>query len=271
MKNFRIGLVLILTVLASQLSAGTLQTWTFTNSLVGNTEAQNFALRAAAANTALANKATSIGGVLQDKETFEGYTASNSTNLLNAITPTSQGTYTELKTGIGTFSISSGNTQSKKAANNKSAGLTILDSSKTPFSGRYNTSAGVGDKNWLDSNDNSKIGLLVQPPLNNLYFMITDQGDVGGRLTIYTNQGANITLDDTTFGTSNVNGRVHLLFWQGNVGETISSIDFVNSSNGDGFGLDRFGTIVPEPGFYGVLAAGFAGLAVAIRRRKQSA
>uniref|UniRef100_Q01XI5 PEP-CTERM protein-sorting domain-containing protein n=1 Tax=Solibacter usitatus (strain Ellin6076) TaxID=234267 RepID=Q01XI5_SOLUE len=38
--------------------------------------------------------------------------------------------------------------------------------------------------------------------------------------------------------------------------------------NGTGFGLDYYAEVVPEPGFYGVLALGLSGLALAIRRKR---
>lgn len=238
-------------VAVGQLAAGTLQVFKFD---VGN---NNYAARTTAANSKLLQLAG--GGTLVDKENFEGFTASNAPG----------NTYTSLNTGIGTFSTLAGNqVGSAKAANNRTVGFTILDSKTTPFSGRYNTSPGVNSKNWLDSNDNTKIGLTLNPPLNNLYFFMTDEGDQGGRVTVKTNQSN--AADDVQLSNGNKNGTLYLLFWQGNAGEMIQTLEFSNTSRSDGFGLDRFGTIAPEPGFYGVLAAGFVGLAFAARRRKLS-
>ena len=52
---------------------------------------------------------------------------------------------------------------------------------------------------------------------------------------------------------------------------TNSLVFEVFQRNGAGFGLDYSASVVPEPGFYGVLALGLSGLCLAISRRKRSA
>lgn len=40
--------------------------------------------------------------------------------------------------------------------------------------------------------------------------------------------------------------------------------------SGTGYGVDYYGSVVPEPGFYGVLALGLSGLCFAIRRKRSA-
>ena len=244
MRRFVLGLSIVTALTIGQLSAGTLQVFSY----AGNVGSE--ASRIGNANAQLLILAGS--GILVDKENFEGFTALNV-----------GGEKTTLATGIGTFQTLAGNLKGGNGASTKKAGFTILDQKTSPFNGRYNVTS--GGKNWLDSNDNTKIGLSINPALNNLYFFMTDEGDSGGKLTITTTASSG-----TTVLGANPNGTLHLLFWQGSAGEQISSIEFSNSSRTDGYGLDRFGTIVPEPSFYALSSLFAGGLLYSVRRKRKS-
>lgn len=109
--KFRLSLALMSACLVGQLSAGTLQVFTF------DTGNNDFAGRIAAANLQLNTLRIQNGGTLVDKENFEGFTASNGT------------LYTSLNTGIGTFSTLSGNQIGTGSGNKSGPGFTILDHS----------------------------------------------------------------------------------------------------------------------------------------------
>src|SRR5438552_4287213 len=79
----------------------------------------------------------SPGYTPQVLETFEGF---------------GSGPYTSLSTGVGAFTIPSGAQPGGPwTYSDKNLDFRILNSSNTPFSGRFNTTN--GGNNWLDSND----------------------------------------------------------------------------------------------------------------------
>ncbi|MFN3323239.1 MAG: PEP-CTERM sorting domain-containing protein [Bryobacteraceae bacterium] len=200
---------------------------------------------------------TVLGGmsftILED---FEGYSA-----LYNG---------PSIATGVGTFTAGGLSGQGSCLPSVPCTDLYILDAATTPFSGRYNTTAG-GSK-WLDSNDVTFITLNLEAPnlnsrLNNLFFFITDVEDQGGQLTVTANDGQSVIAH---FGGSGDNAKLvngSLFFVNINSAAGLSSITFSNTSRKDGFGVDDFGTVVPEPGSIALLGAGL--VAVGLYRRKQ--
>jgi len=184
-------------------------------------------------------------------ETFNEFTASDTTG------------YTSLSTSVGTFSVAG---SSQPGSSTLSTGthqnqFTILDSSDTPFSGRYSTTPGGG--NWLDSNDIT--GVKLTTSLNTLLFMITDVNDTGGTLTIKTQDGT----QSSAFVPSSTAQNGDLYFVAITSPNPIGEVWFLNSSNADGWGIDDLGTIVdppaptPEPATLSIAGLGLAGIVLA--------
>jgi hypothetical protein len=188
---------------------------------------------------------------------FENFSASNSTG------------YTSLATGAGTFSVMPGSQPGSPvwSTGTKQNQFIIIDSADSKFSGRYNTTP--GGNNWLDSNDITQLQLATS--LNTVFFMMTDVNDVGGTLTIKTADGT----QSSGFAQHAPNG--NLYFVAITSANPLGYIDFLNSSNYDGYGIDDVGTPVdpppptptPEPGTLSV--AGFGLAAIALIRKFKAA
>lgn len=186
-------------------------------------------------------------------------------------------------TGVGTF-LAAGNGTGGSCikpggANNATCDeLHVLSNSTTPFSGRFDTTFGPGG-HWLDSNDMTNLSLDLTASflnlaggLSNLFFFITDIEDVGGQLTVTANDGSTTTTNFAGVANAKLpNGTLYFVNISSVAG--IKSISFANTSSGDGYGLDDFGTMalddvgVPEPGTYGLVGLALAGLGF-LRRRK---
>jgi hypothetical protein len=174
------------------------------------------------------------------------------------------GPYNSLNTGIGTFSVLPGSLPGDPSQSNgtKTNQFTILNSSNTPFFGRYNTTP--GGNNWLDSNDITQLQLATS--LSNTYFFMTDVDDVDGLLQLRTADGTT-----ASFPTGLPDGNIYF------VGITSSAplgtLQWLNSSRNDGFGVDDFGEIrewnqVPEPRALPFTILAFTGMLL-IRLKKR--
>jgi len=172
--------------------------------------------------------------------------------------------YYSLASGAGMFSILSGGLGSTADGTGYNQ-FTILNSSNTPFQGRHNTT--TGGKNWLDSNDITKLQLSTA--LNVVYFFMTDVNDIDGTLKLQTADGTSTT----NFGTKPNNGT---LFFVGiSSSQPIGSIQWLNTSRTDGFGIDDVGTLrcptsVPEPGTWLGSGTGLLILVVTTRLMESS-
>ncbi len=180
------------------------------------------------------------------------------------------GPYNSLATGAGTFSVMAGSQAGDPVQSNgtKTDQFTILNASDTPFSGRFNTTA--GGQNWLDSNDITQIQLTTS--LSNLYFFITDVGDCGGVLQIQTGDGTTYS-----FPALNYTSDGNMFFVAINSASSIGSVKWLNNSSNDGWGVDDFGTAVdpppavPEPASWPIAAAGLLAIPLIKKYRSRSA
>lgn len=175
------------------------------------------------------------------------------------------GRYTSLTTDIGTFSILPNGKSSTGAGTHRNE-FTVLNNSTTPFSGRYDTTP--SGSNWLDSNDITALQLTTTS--ESLYFFITDVDDNNGQLKIQTADGTTVLLPR-----GNKNGSIFFVGIQSS--DAIGYVQWLESNQSDGFGLDDFGTAkyneatVPEPGSLPAALVALLILAAAVRLRAKSA
>ena len=151
------------------------------------------------------------------------------------------GPYSTLSTGAGTFSVMPGSQPGDYWQSNgtKTDQFTILNNSDTPFSGRFNTTP--GGSNWLDSNDITQIQLTTTQSI--LYFFISDVNDCGGSLTIRTADGT--TSSNFAQYPAATDGN---LYFVGIISsQPIGTVQWINNSTNDGWGVDDFGTAVDPP------------------------
>jgi hypothetical protein len=188
-----------------------------------------------------------LGSTIQNLENFESF---------------GYGPFTQLASGAGTFSVMNGSLASSADGTHNNE-FTVLNSSNTPFHGRYDTTA--GGNNWLDSNDITKLQLATS--FTSLFFFINDVNDIDGSLRIQTADGTSAT----NFAAKGVDGNLYF------VGITsagpIGSIQWINNSQTDGFGLDDFGTVkynssTPEPGTSVGIGTGLLILAASLMLRR---
>lgn len=147
--------------------------------------------------------------------------------------------------------------------------LVILDAANSPFSGRFNTTA--GGANWLDSNDISEVTWNVSTggTFSGLGFMLMDPSDVGANLTITLIDGSTIS---QTINFQQTNGSLFYVSAYLDGLATSATVTLTNSGSqttNDGFGIDDVivGT-VPEPGTLALLGLGLIGLGFSRRRKK---
>ncbi len=105
--------------------------------------------------------------------------------------------------------------------------------------------------------------LELATSLSNIYFFMTDVDDVNGMLTLHTADGTS-----ASFPMSMQNGNIYFVGITSDV--PIGKLEWINTSNGDGFGLDDFGVVeeipqVPEPATLPVVAAGLCAI-ILLRR-----
>src|SRR5580704_10948379 len=214
-------------------------------------------------------QASSLANATADRNTWltENFGAGAAPQALTGFEDDANGSYTSLATAAGTFSVVPGSLASTGSGTHKDD-FTVLNNSDTPFQGRYNTTA--GGKNWLDSNDISKLQLTTS--YDTIYFFMTDVDDTGGKLTIQTADGAS----SSNF-TGAKNGDLYFVAITGP--DAIGDIRWLNSSQADGYGLDDFGTVkysssplfsaapVPEPASWIILGVAMFLLWAAVGRR----
>jgi hypothetical protein len=216
--------------------------------------------------------ASSIANGITDRNTWlaANFISGATAQTLTSFEDDANGPWTSLSTAIGTFSAVAGGQGSTGSGTGKNE-FSVLNNSDSPFQGRYNTT--TSGKNWLDSNDITKLQLTTS--LDTVYFFISDADDTGGTLTLQTSDGTS-----ATFPTNTGNGS---LFFVGiTSADPIGCIRWLDSSRADGYGLDDFGTVtypqltphlsaVPEPASWVLAAVGLFRVSVIVQRRERKA
>jgi len=213
--------------------------------------------------------ASSVANGIADRNTWLAANFSGATaQTLTSFEDDTKGPWTSLSTAVGSFSAVTGGQGSTGSGTGKNE-FTVLNSSDTPFQGRYNTTP--GGNNWLDSNDITKLQLTTS--LDTVYFFISDADDTGGSLTIQTADGSSATFASNT-------GNGSLFFVAITSADPIGYIRWLDSSRADGYGLDDFGTVtyppptphlsaVPEPASWVIAAVGLFLVSVIVQRRER--
>jgi hypothetical protein len=195
-------------------------------------------------STQINNWISGIGGSASVVEDFESSTP---------------GWYSELATAVGTFSSAGAKAGTGTTANKSETTFQIRDFDSN---GRFNTTPNDGT-NYLDSADITRITLDVKPnTFTNLFFYMTDPGDVGATTT--TSSG----LSSAFIPSGQTNGSGWFIgINSGN--EYISQIVWDVSNTNDGIALDGFSAVaVPEPMTLFLLGSGLLGLGIYRRSRK---
>lgn len=192
-------------------------------------------------------------GTHRSTETFEGFVAG------------SQGKPLE-SASVGSFSMDwagSGGACVGKLGG-CAAGAAILNSTNSPFGGRFNTTP--GGTRWLDSFDARIFTFSPLDNVNSIGFFLTDANDAGGRYDLEVNSDLGTISFDDIFGGGLSNGRVFYLAFTS--ASAITGITIFSNSSADGFGIDNV-TVgqVPEPGTVALLGLGLLA-AGALRRRR---
>jgi hypothetical protein len=218
-----------------------------------------------------------LGTALIASENFEGFAATPAP--ATGGSPANPATKNPVDTAVGRFtSIVGTNTTCTGSCVTPKTDIQIR-SAIYPVSnfGRYNTSSGTGDKNFLDSNDNLGINWAVPgeatiAPFDRISFLATDIDDVGSVRFRLTASGTQ--LDDTaiyTFPTnrrSGGNGMIDLFTFVFSAPVTGLNVEMLVGDN-DGFAVDSFKiSAVPLPAAGFLLFGGLAGLGVMSRKRK---
>ncbi|HUA21003.1 MAG TPA: hypothetical protein VMB25_19780 [Bryobacteraceae bacterium] len=196
---------------------------------------------------------------------LSNFGAGDTTDILESFENDALGAYTSLNTGAGTFSVMSTSKAGNSALSDgtKTDQFTILDTADSPFQGRFNTTPG-GNK-WLDSNDITQVQLSTTQSV--LYFFITDVNDQSGVLTLKTGDGTTYS-----FSPNQANGDLYFVAIEAS--GPIGTIQWLNSSNDDGWGVDDFGTVqaaTPEPSGLPLAAAGLFLVALAWKYKSRMA
>lgn len=166
---------------------------------------------------------------------------------------------TTMNTAVGTFE--------QTMVGQRGAGLYILNSTTSPFGGRFNTTA--GGSQWLDSNDSKKVEWTLNfvKAVTAIGFYLTDVNDVTASMTATFTDGTDTTLSFGSPGGAAANGEVSYITAQ--FADDVTSIVFNVDTENDGWGIDDISvSAVPLPAAAWMLLAGVAGLGFAGRRKK---
>jgi hypothetical protein len=183
-------------------------------------------------------------------------------------------------TQVGTFTATGAPGDSSNSRCIPSSGTTcdqmlILNQDDSPFTGRYNTTA--GGSQWLDSNDVSQLTLNIIDPgfaVNAFGFFVTDATDQGASFRVQFNDG---TVVEQLLSVSGLSTGDHTyVSFRSTESIVAASILFENFGGSnvtrDGFGIDdvTIGHIVPEPSIIALFGLGLLGFGMmaSVRRRR---
>ena len=126
---------------------------------------------------------------------------------------------------------------------------------------------------YLDSGDVSKISLnqgLGDLQLTSLFFFMFDVADIDGKMIVHMGDGTIYAVDG--YAAPQENGFITFLGILADQNDYITNITWEMNTDGDGFGLDNFGTLnhVPVPASILLLGTGLLGLVAARLSRARS-
>ena len=127
---------------------------------------------------------------------------------------------------------------------------------------------------YLDSGDVTRISLdggIADLQLTSLFFFMFDVSDINGRMLVYMDDGSVQVISG--FLPGQANGAITFMGIQTDADDFISKITWEMDSQGDGYGLDNFGTLstvnpVPLPAPLLLLGSGIIGLLGFVRRKQ---
>jgi len=208
-------------------------------------------------------------------ETFEGFDAEVPVGALPGFSPTNgQSSYSSFGNPPTQFFVDGGLSGRGQMRFLDPTNFGVLDRNVAPNANYGRTLNWAPNSffgtQYLDSGDVTNVSLnhsLADLKLTSLFFFMFDVSDIDGRMLVYMSDGSIQVISG--FIPARANGDITFLGIRTDANDFISKITWEMDSQGDGYGLDNFGTLnpVPLPASLLLLGSGLLGLGV-VRRKK---